>query len=194
MNSKETSISQTSQRLSTLTAWAFMTPALILFSFFILWPMGNLVYLSFTSGSFTREGVRWIGLQNYVRLIHDSDFGQVVSNTIYFTIATVIPSVILPLGLAILLNQNLVLQKLKLQGLFRTAFFIPSITSLVATGLGFRWLFQTNGPVNAFIENTGVAAVPWLSSTVWAMPILILFSIWKQLGFNLVVFLLYMPT
>ncbi|MBU6185371.1 MAG: sugar ABC transporter permease [Synechococcales bacterium] len=189
MTSKETSISQTSQRLSTLTAWAFMTPALILFSFFILWPMGNLVYLSFTSGSFTREGVRWIGLQNYIRLIHDGDFGQVVSNTIYFTIATVIPSVILPLGLAILLNQNLVLQKLKLQGLFRTAFFIPSITSLVATGLGFRWLFQTNGPVNTFIENIGVAAVPWLSSTVWAMPILILFSIWKQLGFNLVVFL-----
>jgi multiple sugar transport system permease protein len=96
----------------------------------------------------------------------------------------VIPSLIIPLGLAVLLNRSLALR-----GLLRTAYFIPSITSLVAAGLGFRWLFQTDGPVNSLLNSFGVNPIPWLGSTTWAMPVLILLSIWKQLGFNLVVFL-----
>ncbi|MBD1942195.1 sugar ABC transporter permease, partial [Coleofasciculus sp. FACHB-712] len=68
-------------------------------------------------------------------------------------------------------------------------YFIPSIVSLVAAGLGFRWLFQTEGPVNAFLNAIGIEPISWLGSTFWAMPVLILLSIWKQLGFNMVVFL-----
>jgi multiple sugar transport system permease protein len=69
------------------------------------------------------------------------------------------------------------------------AFFVPSIVSLVAVGLGWRWLFQTDGPINLGLGVLGIAPIPWLSSPAWAMPVLILLSIWKQLGFNLVVFL-----
>ena len=140
--------------------------------------------MSFTSGSFTAKGVHWVGVRNYVRLFIDPDFWQVIGNTVYFAIATVIPSLVIPLGLAIGLNQAVALR-----GLLRTAYFIPSITSIVAVGLGFRWLFQTEGPINGFLANFNVEPVPWLSSTVWAMPVLIVLSIWKQLGFNLVVFL-----
>jgi multiple sugar transport system permease protein len=86
--------------------------------------------------------------------------------------------------LAVLLNRAI-----PLRDLLRTAYFIPSITSLVAAGLGFRWLFQTEGPVNEALMALGISPIPWLSSTAWAMPVLILLSIWKQLGFNLVVFL-----
>jgi multiple sugar transport system permease protein len=143
-----------------------------------------LFYLSFTTGRFTAEGVRWVGLRNYLRLVLNPDFWQVIGNTLYFTIATLIPSLVIPLGLAVLLNRSFASR-----GLLRTAYFIPSITSLVAVGLGFRWLFQTEGPVNALLGSLGFESIPWLGSTTWAMPVIILLSSWKQLGFNMVVFL-----
>ncbi|NJL38211.1 MAG: sugar ABC transporter permease [Leptolyngbyaceae cyanobacterium SM1_4_3] len=167
-----------------LIAWLFLVPALILLSIFLLGPIAYLIYLSFTSGSFTRAGIQWIGLRNYWRLLLTPDFWQVIGNTVYFTLATVIPSLVIPLGLAVLLNRALALR-----GLLRTAYFIPSITSLVAVGLGFRWLFQTDGPVNALLDTAGIEPIPWLGSVTWAMPVLILLSVWKQLGFNMVVFL-----
>jgi multiple sugar transport system permease protein len=176
-------LSNESQR-EVLVAWLFLAPALILLGIFLLGPIAYLIYLSFTSGSFTRAGIQWVGLRNYWRLLLTPDFWQVIGNTIYFTLATVIPSLVIPLGLAVLLNRALALR-----GLLRTAYFIPSITSLVAVGLGFRWLFQTDGPVNALLGSVGIEPIPWLGSVTWAMPVLILLSIWKQLGFNMVVFL-----
>jgi multiple sugar transport system permease protein len=169
-----------------IAAAIFLAPALILLGLFLLWPIAYLLYLSFTAGSFTLAGIRWVGGKNYLRLLLDPDFWQVLGNTAYFTITTVIPSSILPLALAVLLNRSFALR-----GLLRTAYFIPSITSLVAVGLGFRWLFQPEpeGPVNLVLKTIGIEPIPWLSSTIWAMPVLILLSIWKQLGFNLVVFL-----
>lgn len=168
-------------------AWSFLTPALILLGIFLFWPIIYLLYISFTDGNFT--GVRWVGWQNYLKLLTDGDFRQVIGNTLYFTIATVIPSLIIPLILAILLNQSL-----PSTGLLRTAYFIPSITSLVAVGLGFRWLFQTDGPINQFLTLAGWEPIAWLSSVVWAMPVLIILGIWKQIGFNLVIFLAGLQT
>jgi len=167
-----------------IVAWIFLAPALILLGIFVFYPILNLIYLSFTSGSFTVQGMRWVGFRNYLRLFSDPDFWQVVGNTIFFTVATVIPSVVIPLGLAVLLNQTL-----PLRGLLRTAFFLPSITSIVAVGLGFRWLFQTDGPINYLLSFLDIDPISWLSSTLWAMPVLILLSTWKQLGINLIVFL-----
>ncbi|MCX7592950.1 MAG: sugar ABC transporter permease [Fischerella sp.] len=173
----------------TVAAWFFLAPALILLGIFIIWPIIYLFYLSFTTGIFTSTGTRWVGLNNYRRLLLDQDFWQVIFNTIYFTIATVIPSLVIPLGLAVLLNQAL-----PLRGLLRSAYFLPSMISLVAAGLGFRWLFQNDGVVNALLNAIGIKPIPWLSSTVWAMPVLIILSIWKQLGFNMVVFLAGLQT
>ena len=168
----------------TVAAWIFLTPALILLFIFVLYPIAYLFFLSFTAGSFTSTGIYWVGLKNYWRLLINPDFWQVLNNTSYFAIATVIPSIIIPLGLAVLLNRNL-----PLRGILRSAYFLPSIVSIVASGLGFRWLFQTEGPVNAALNLLGISPIPWLGDTFWAMPVLILLSIWKQLGFNMVVFL-----
>lgn len=168
----------------TFAAWFFLTPALILLGVFVIGPIGYLFYLSFTNGSFTKDGTTWVGFKNYLRLILNPDFSQVMWNTVYFTVATVIPSIVIPLLLAVLLNQNIMLR-----GFLRTSYFLPSIISLVAAGLGFRWLFQNDGPVNALLNSIGIDSISWLSSTVWAMPVIILLSIWKQLGFNMVVFL-----
>jgi len=173
----------------TLTAWVFLAPALVLLGIFVLWPIAYLFYLSFTAGNFTRVGTHWIGLRNYWRLLLDPDFWQVLGNTVYFTVATVLPSLIIPLGLAVFLNRSFALR-----GLLRTAYFIPSITSLVAVGLGWRWLFQTEGPANGLLAQLGLEPIPWLGSATWAMPVLILLSSWKQLGFNMVVFLAGLQT
>ncbi|MEM6426567.1 MAG: sugar ABC transporter permease, partial [Cyanobacteria bacterium P01_D01_bin.128] len=111
-------------------------------------------------------------------------YWQVLGNTVYFTVGTLIPTLAIPLGLAVLLDRITALR-----GLLRTAYFIPAMTSLVAAGLGFRWLFQGDGPVNGLLSGLGMAPIAWLSSPVWAMPVLILLSSWKQIGLNLVVFL-----
>jgi multiple sugar transport system permease protein len=172
-----------------VAARIFLAPALILLSIFLIFPIGYLGYLSFTGGSFTRSGVHWVGLNNYLRLLLTPDFWQVIFNTLYFTIGTVVPSIIISLGLAVLLNRNL-----PFTGAFRTIYFIPSIVSLVAAGLGFRWLFQTDGAVNSLLSNFGFDNIPWLSDPLWAMPVLIILSIWKQIGFNMVVFLAGLQT
>jgi len=171
-------------RQETVTAWLFLAPALLLLGIFVFYPIGYLGYLSLTTGSFTTEGMQWVGLRNYWRLLVNPDFWQVIGNTVYFTVATVIPSLVFPLIIAVLLNQSVALR-----ALLRTVYFIPSITSLVAVGLGFRWLFQNQGPVNELLTTLGFNPIPWLNSTVWAMPVLILLSSWQQLGFNMVVFL-----
>jgi multiple sugar transport system permease protein len=167
-----------------VVAGLFLSPASILLGIFLIFPIIYLGYLSFTGGSFTRSGVHWVGVRNYLRLFLTPDFWQVIFNTSYFTIGTVIPSIVIPLSLAVLLNRNL-----PFTGVFRTVYFIPSIVSLVAAGLGFRWIFQTDGAIDRLLSNFGVDKIAWLSDTFWAMPIVIIVSVWKQIGFNLVVFL-----
>ena len=172
-----------------IAAGIFLAPALILLGVFLFYPIVYLLYLSFTTGSFTVSGIQWVGWRNYLRLFTDVDFWQVIGNTAYFTIATVIPTIVIPLGLAVLLNFSF-----PGRSILRAAYFIPSITSLVAVGLAFRWLFQTDGPINDFLIQWGLEPISWLSSTVWAMPVIILLSTWKQLGFNLVVFIAGLQT
>lgn len=173
----------------TVVAWLFLLPALLFLTTFVFLPILSLVYLSFTTGSFSQEGVGWVGLQNYQQLLLSPDFWQVIGNTLYFTAATVLPTIVLPLLLAVGLNQAIVGRDL-----LRTAYFLPTMTSMVAAGLGFRWLFQTDGPVNQLVQTLGGEPIAWLSDPTWAMPVLILLSSWKQLGFNLVVFLAGLQT
>lgn len=172
-----------------LTACFFLLPALILLTIFVFGPILYLAALSFTGGSFTQTGLYWVGWQNYGRLLASPDFWQVLGNTLYFTVATVIPSLVIPLGLAVGLNQAMAGRTF-----LRTIYFLPSVASIVAAGLGFRWLFQTEGPVNNLLQAFGLEPIAWLGSAVWAMPVLILLSIWKQLGFNMIVFLAGLQT
>ncbi len=167
--------------------WLFLSPALTILAIFLFIPILMVIYLSFTDGNIIN--IHWIGLKNYQKLMIDPDFSQIIFNTIYFSIFTIIPSIIIPLILAIFLNQNI-----PLKGFFRTAYFLPSITSLVAMGLAFRWLFQNNGTINQILLQLNFPPVNWLNSTFWAMPVLIIFSIWRQIGFNLVVFLAGLQT
>jgi multiple sugar transport system permease protein len=165
-----------------IAAWVFLAPALIVLGIFVIFPMVYMVYLSVTDGYLTLAGVRWVGLNNYVRLLKNPDFWQILGNTIYFAFWTLVPSVIFPLGLAVLLNRNFVGR-----GLWRSLFFLPSVVSIVAAGLGWRWLFQPDGIINSILRLNPPLA--WFNDPNLAMTVLILLSIWKQLGFNMVVFL-----
>jgi multiple sugar transport system permease protein len=155
--------------------WLFLAPALCLLGVFVFLPIVYLLFLSVTTGHLTRAGVSWVGLGHYLALLDDPDFWQVLGNTLYFTVATVIPSVVIPIGLAVALDQAI-----PGRGILRTLYFLPAVISIVAAGLGWRWLFQPQG----FFRD-----LKWLADPNWAMIVLILLSIWKQLGFNMVVFL-----
>jgi len=165
-----------------IAAWVFLAPALMILGVFVLFPILYMVYLSVTDGHLTLSGVRWVGLNNYVRLLKNPDFWQIMGNTIYFTFWTLIPSIALPLGLAVLLNRNF-----WGRGWVRSLFFLPSVVSIVAAGLGWRWLFQPDGIINSIFGLNPPFA--WFNNPNLAMIVLILLSIWKQLGFNMVVFL-----
>ncbi|MCS6782138.1 MAG: sugar ABC transporter permease [Gloeomargarita sp. SKYBB_i_bin120] len=171
--------------MTRLLPWLCLAPALGLLGVFTFWPMGFLVGLSLTQGSLTRRGSYWVGLANYARLLSDPDFAQVLVNTLIYTVGTVVPAVILPLVLAVMLNQNL-----PGRSLWRLLYFLPSVISLVAAGLAFRWLFQTEGPLNQLFH----LSIPWLSQPWGARVALIVVSVWHQLGFNLVVFLAGLQT
>jgi multiple sugar transport system permease protein len=167
---------------ATISAWLFLAPALLVLGIFVLYPMLYLGYLSVTGGHLTLAGVKWVGLHNYLRLLLNPEFWQILGNTAYFTLTTVIPSVILPLGLATLLDRSFVGK-----GILRSLYFLPSVVSIVAAGLGWRWLFQPDGAVDSLLGWNPSPA--WFNNPSLAMLVLILLSIWKQLGFNMVVFL-----
>ena len=129
---------------------------------------------------------KFIGIQNYVALLHDPVFGQVLWNTTYYVLGTVPIRTVLALLLAIALNQHL-----RGISVFRAAYYLPTITSGVAAALVFRWIFNGDfGLLNGFLYAIGVQNPPnWLSSPVWAMPALILLGIWQGIGFQMVIFL-----
>jgi multiple sugar transport system permease protein len=184
-------------RSTNLTASLFLFPALSLLGVFLVFPLLYVVYLSFTTGSFTVSGVRWVGINNYLRLLSSPDFWQVVVNSLMFGLGTVLPTTVISLGLAVLLDSPGVKQSERSglgKGFWRTLFFLPAVTSLVASGLGFRWLFQPEGAINAGLRSVHLPTVDWLSSSTWALPVVIVLSIWQQMGFNLVTFLAGLQT
>jgi multiple sugar transport system permease protein len=163
----------------TATAWLFLAPALALLSVFVLWPMAYLVWLGCTDGSL--RDPFFVGTANYERLLTSPRFGEVLVNTAIFTVGTVVPAIVLSLFVAVVLSQ-----KIPLRGIIRAAYFLPTVISLVAAGVAFRWLFHPQGWVSTLL---GLSGTDWLASPTWAMPVLIVVALWKQIGFNVVIFL-----
>jgi multiple sugar transport system permease protein len=166
--------------------WAalFLLPNLLGFLVFILWPLIASFGLSFTSWDLLTP-IKWIGLENYKTLISDQVFWKVLWNTIYFTVGTVPVGIILSLFLAIALNQ-----KIKGIKIFRALYFLPVISSLVAVAVVWQWLYNPPfGLLNYLLSLVGIDGPNWLSSTTWAMPAVIITSIWRGLGFNMLLFL-----
>ena len=168
-----------------LWGYVFVLPVMIGFFLFMVYPMLNGISLSFTewSGFGPRE---WVGFANYVKMFRDAHFLKAVWNTVYYTLGILFLGVPLALFLAILLNQKF----LKGRNLFRLIYYLPVVTMMAAVSMVWKWLLSPNyGLVNYFLGLVGLPKVNWLLDPHWAMPGLILMSIWKGTGFNAVIFL-----
>jgi multiple sugar transport system permease protein len=167
-----------------VSAWLYLAPALILLSLFIFYPTLRLFYDSF----FEWDGMgarTFIGWQNYSQLMTDEEFWQTVKNSFIFIIGSV------PTGMAISLVMALLIQKHMIgRSFFRTLFFSPVVTSLVAAGLVFVWLLNYDfGLLNLILSKFGLAKLPWLVEGNYAMSSVILMTIWKDAGYNMILFL-----
>lgn len=163
----------------------FLLPDLIPFVAFTVFGVLATFGLSFARWDLITSP-RWVGFDNYSYLISDDLFRKVVANTFYYALGVVPLSTLL--GLLVALGLNL-----KLPGalVLRTAYFAPYITTLAASALIFQWVFDPRaGLIDSILYAVGVANPPgWLNSTTWALPALIIFGIWRQIGFNIVLFL-----
>ena len=129
----------------------------------------------------------FVGLDNYRRLLFDDgDFGQSVEVTLYFTVLSVLPTILLALFAAVLLNDA----RLRLRGLFRTIYFVPVVTSLVAVGYVWRALLEPSfGLVNTVLDWFGLPGPGWLADPDWALDGIVLMAVWRDFGFYMVIFL-----
>jgi len=162
----------------------FLLPNIIGFLTFTLIPVVVSLFLSLCRYDILTPA-RFIGLLNYSRLLKDSYNLNALKNTVYYTVGVIPPGMIISLFLAILVNQ-----KLKEIVLYRALFFLPVITSTVAVSIVWAWLYDpVNGYINYILRWFGIDGPNWLGSTTWAMPAIIIMSVWKGLGFNMVIYL-----
>lgn len=166
------------------TAFLFLLPALVPLTVFVLYPVVSLVFVSFHRWDILKDQLDWRGLANYQALFASEDFARTAGNTLYYVGVTVPLGIAVSLGLALLLHEGI-----RGRSLLRTLVFTPVVTSTVAAGIVFVWLLDERGAVNTFLATFGVKAVRFLQSETWAMPAVILMSIWKQAGYNMVLFL-----
>lgn len=173
------------RRRRALVGWTFILPNFLGFATFTLVPVLILMYLGFTSWN-AFGAAEFTGLENYQRLLSDSTFHTALLNTLYYAVFHIPLTLVAALGLAVLLNQ-----KLRGVAFFRTVAFFPYITSIVAIAVVWNMLFSPEaGPVNQFLEAIGIANPPgWTTSTDWAMPAIILVSIWRDMGYYMLLFL-----
>jgi ABC-type sugar transport system permease subunit len=172
-------------RTDLIAAVLFLLPSLVVFGVFVYYALGFNLYLSLTSWNFLSETKDFIGLNNYRDMFADSRFWQVAYNTTYFAVATVGFSMALGLLLAVLLNQAI-----PLRGIFRTAIFSPYITTTAAVALLWVWIFEPSyGLVNYALSLVGIDGPHWLTSTTWAMPALIIMTVWRSTGYVMAIFL-----
>ncbi|MBA8794763.1 multiple sugar transport system permease protein [Friedmanniella endophytica] len=162
------------RRRATFLGLAFVSPWLIGLLAFGVYPFVTSLFYSFTAYS-TLEPPRWVGLANYAQLAGDERFATAVSNSIFYAVLAVTLETVAALSLAMLLNQ-----RIRLRAFFRTAFFLPSVTPVVATAIIWLWMFNPrSGVVNSVLEAVGIDGPGWLADPSWSKPALVIMSLWR---------------
>ncbi len=168
-----------------LEGWMFIGPTILGILIFQFMPILVSLYASLT----TWDGLNppeFTGVDNYQRLVaEDGFFLDTLRNTTYFTMANIPLTIVFAMGLALLCNLNL-----PGIALFRTAYFIPAVSNVVAISVVWFWFYQPqNGVLNSMLSSIGIDGPAWLSSTTWAMPAVILVSVWQGVGYPMVILL-----
>jgi multiple sugar transport system permease protein len=176
-------------RSQSRTAWVFLTPALGLIALFFFLPVIAGLVLSLTDFDVYAIGApdtaRFIGLRNYHELFANPLFWKALGNTFVFVIVGGPLSVLTSLVAALLVNAKLT----RFQALFRSIYFVPVVTTLVAVAIVWRYLYHPQyGILNWLLSGVGLPAVDWLGDPHWAMPAIILLAVWKNFGYNMLIF------
>lgn len=174
---------------TTLVAWVFLLPALVLLSLSVLIPALMALLMSFTkTGLDVTDPLVFVGLANLRRLAGDPMFFKVLINTLIYLVGVVPPIVLGSLALAVLLNRSL-------PGIhfLRGAFYTPVLVSIVVAAIAFRWLYAENGLINGWLSafvGTDFVPIGFLTNPFLALPAVMLVTLWKGLGYYMVIFLL----
>jgi multiple sugar transport system permease protein len=176
-------------------AWVFVAPALVALGLFFFVPVLAALALSFTDFDIYAladlGNLRFIGFDNYILLLRTPLFWKALGNTIEFVVLGVPLSIALSLGAALLVNSKLA----RFRDFFRTAYFAPVVTTLVAVAVIWRYLLHTKyGLVNWVLGGIGIGPIDWLGDPHWAMPAIVIFAVWKNFGYNMIILLAGLQT
>jgi len=173
------------KRRDRIHGWSFMAPFLAFFGLFLIWPLIYGVVMSFTGKSLTGANSSFLGLANYAEALGDADMWHSLGNTLYFTVISTVPLVLVALLMAALVNMGL-----PAQWLWRLSFFAPFLLASTVVSLFFVWMFNPQlGLINDVLSKVGLAPVDWLNNPDVAMWSIVIASLWWTVGFN---FLLYL--
>jgi len=170
---------------NTAIGWSFITIASAMICLFYFYPMVQAFILSLQSG--TGTNLTFVGFDNYARLLKDPTFLTTVKNTVIYLIIQVPVMILLALFISVLLNDK----TLKFKGVFRTAIFLPCVTSLVAYSVIFKYLFGLDGIINLFLLKLSIISEPiqWLTDPFWAKIAIITAITWRWTGYNMIFYL-----
>jgi multiple sugar transport system permease protein len=171
-------------------AWLFVAPALLAIGVFFFLPVLAALGISLTDFDIYAvadlDNLRFVGGRNYVRLLENPLFWESLGNTLFFVVVGVPLSIAVSLGTALLLHSRLT----RFKAVFRTSLFAPVVTTVVAVAVIWRYLFHTRyGLINWALGQLGIDPIDWLGDPDWAMPAIILFAVWKNFGYNMIIFL-----
>jgi len=175
-------------RLSTIIL--FLGPSLSVLVVFFFIPVIAAFLLSFTDFDIYSLGnlnyLRFVGFNNYIELFNDSLFWTSIKNTFYFVLLGGPLSVAVSLGTAILLNSKLI----KFKSFFRLIYFLPVVTTLVAVSIVWRYIYHPKfGILNYLLSFLGIEQIDWLGDPIFAMPAIIIMAVWKNFGYNMIIFI-----
>ncbi len=177
---------RTRRLLENVEAWTFLLPATVVLAIFHFFPIVFAFYVSLLRWNMIDPVRPFVGVGNYAQLLQDEKFVTALGNTTYYAVASVGMAIPLALFFAVLLNR-------KLLGMswYRTAFFVPHVTSLAAAAMVWHWLYQPDqfGLLNYLIERLGIPPQRWLLDPAQAMPAIIAVSVWGSLGRDIIIFL-----
>jgi len=174
----------------TAAAWLFLAPAMTAIAVFFIVPVLSALIMSLTDFDVYALGdlsvVRFMGFHNYVRIFETPLFWTALKNTFYFVLVGGPLSVAASLGTALMVNSKLA----RFKSFFRTVYFLPVVTSLVAVAVVWRYLYHpAHGLLNLFLSWFGVAPIDWLGNPAIAMPAIIVLAVWKNFGYNMLIFI-----
>lgn len=168
-----------------VAAGIFLFPSLMVFATFVFFPLIYTIWLSATDWNLISPDKNFLAFGNYLKLLRDPLFWKVLANTAVFSIATVFLSVSLGLFIAVSINR-----KIAAKTMYRTLVFLPYVTATSAMALVWLWIFDPQyGFLNMVLKVVGVRGPEWLGSTAWAMPAIIIMTVWRFTGYIMLLYL-----